>query len=135
MDISSLAAVETYDVEIINPATGVAVPGDGGDCSITVYGPGTQVFVAAKSAASTTVMERIRKRGKVNPKDQEEVAETAKFLTAITKSFNNFNYRGMPNGKDAFHALYSDISLGWITDQVNRDGGDWANFMPESPNS
>lgn len=135
MDISTLSAVETYDVSVIHPATGLPVPGDGGDCSVTVYGPGTKPFVAAKSKASAKVMERIRKRGKIDPTDEEEVAEAAKFLTAITKSFNHFGYKNMAQGEEMHRALYSDITLGWIADLVNKEAGDWANFMPASANS
>jgi hypothetical protein len=129
-DISSLAADETFDVEILNPKTGEALIGDGGKpCSVTVYGPGTKPFAAARSRASNRAVKRLRSKGsKSDTTPEEELAATASFLTDITKSFNNFGYKGMPAGAEAHRALYLDPHMGFITEQVNVGAGDWGNF-------
>jgi hypothetical protein len=53
---------------------------------------------------------------------EEQRAEQAEFLAAITVSFNGFGYppAGEATGKDLFRALYMDRSVGFITDQVQR---------------
>ena len=127
-DISTLSATETFDVEIMHPGTGEPLIGDNGKpVSVTVYGPGTKPFGTAKAAASTKSVERLRKRGKVSITAEEELASTASFLGACTVSFNNFDYKGM-EGADGFRACYADPGMGWLTEQVNREMGDWANF-------
>lgn len=129
MDISTRATVDTFDVPILDPSTGEPLIGDGGEpCSVTVFGPGSKPFATAKSAASNRNMKRIRARGKADTTPEEDIASTASFLTAITKSFNAFDYKGGEQGPDMFRACYSDTTMGWLTDQVNTGAGDWGNF-------
>lgn len=136
MDITTIAAGETFDVEIMDPRTGEPLLGeDNKPCSVTVYGPGSKPFAAARSRASNRTMKRMRQRGKIETTPEEDLAATASFLTEITKSFNNFDYKAMENGPDAFRALYSDTTLGWLTEQVNAGAGDWANFTKAASSS
>jgi hypothetical protein len=132
-DISTKAAVDTFDVPLIDPATGEALIGDGGQpCSVSVHGPGTREYAAAKSAASNRAIKRFKAKGKAETTPEEEEAAVAAFLTAITTSFNGFTYKGLPNEPATFRQLYLDRSLGWITDQVNQGAGDWGNFSKAS---
>lgn len=135
-DISTKAAAETFDVPINDPATGEPVIGEGGQaCSVTVYGPGTRQYAAAQSAANNKAIKRLRSKGKTDTTPEEDEAAKASFLSAITVSFNAFSYKGMPDERETFRALYADRSLGWITDQVNAGAGDWANFSKGSSES
>lgn len=132
-DISTKAVSETFDVIINDPKTGEPLIGaDGQPCSVTVYGPGTRQFAAAKSAANNKTMKRLRTKGKADTTPEEDEAATASFLSAITVSFNAFDYKGQSEGRDTFRALYSDRTLGFITDQVNAGAGDWGNFSKDS---
>ena len=128
MDISTLAVSESFDVEIINPGTGEPLIGDAGKpCTVTVFGPGSKPFAAARSAASNRAMKRIRAKGKIETTPEEDAAATATFLTAITQSFNGFDYKGAAD-QDAIRACYLDAGMGWLTEQVNTAAGDWGNF-------
>jgi hypothetical protein len=130
-DISTLAATEdTVDIDINNPATGDPLLGDGGKpCSVSVYGPSSKAFAAARAAQGNRNMRRARARGgRSDTTPEEDAADTATFLAAITTSFNNFNYQGKPNEPATFKALYLDRTMGWLTSQINSQAGDWANF-------
>ncbi len=128
-DISGLAAKETFDIEIMNPATGEPLLGEGGKpCTVTAYGPGTKQFAGAQSRANNRAMKRLRQKGKTDTTPEEDIAAKASFLTDITQSFNNFDYKGGEQGADMFRACYLDIAMGWLTDQVNTGAGDWGNY-------
>jgi hypothetical protein len=129
MDISTRAVVDTFDVELIDPSTGEPLLNDvGSTCSVTVYGPGSKPFAAAKSASSNRSMKRMRAKGKLDTTPEEDAAVIASFLTAITVSFNGFDYKGGEQGPDMFRACYLDTGMGWLTEQVNTGAGDWGNF-------
>lgn len=134
-DISILAAEETFDVELIDPKTGEPLIGESGPLTVTVYGPGTKIFQAAKSAANNRAMARWRRKGKADATPEEDVAAVANFLTPCTKSFNGFGYKDAQPGPEMFRALYMDPKMGWLTDQVNREMGDWGNFTKASATS
>jgi hypothetical protein len=134
-DISAAVEVsDTFDVELIDPKTGDAILGDGGKpCTITVYGPAAREFASAKARNNLRIVEQLKRRGKQEADPDEETAATASFLAACTKSFNNFGYQGMESGEAAFRAFYADRRMGFHTDRVNREMGDWANFTAGSP--
>jgi hypothetical protein len=128
-DITSIEVSDTVDIEIMNPATGEPLIGEGGKpVTVTVYGPGSKPFAAAQSAASNRNVKRLRQKGKLETTPEEDAASKASFLTTITSSFNNFTYKGLENGPDTFRALYLDLKMGWLTEQVNTGAGDWASF-------
>lgn len=155
MDISSIEVADTFDVELIHPKTGDVVRGasvpvldatgapvldekgqprtsPGPVCTVTVYGPGSAQFAAAKAKNNLRFVERLKRKGKQEADPDEELANTARFLASCTVSFNNFDYRGMPNEAAAFQACYADRKMGWLTDLVNGEMGDWANFTTGS---
>lgn len=135
MDISNRTAADTFDMEVIDPATGeVLLNDDKKPCSITLYGPGSKAFKAAQSATNAKLLERIKRKGKVASSPDEDDASRASFLTAITVSLNGFDYRGAADTV-AIRAMYLDGGLGWIADQVNATAGDWQNFTQAAPSS
>jgi hypothetical protein len=157
-DLSSIKVSDTFDVEITHPRTGspLLAPGDvvtdeatgqpaidpatnepkrgpGKPVTVTVYGPGTAVFAKAKAAERARSLAKLRRKGTSKDDTPEEEAEaTAAFLSSCTKSFNNFNYHGLPNDEQGFRACYADPKMGWFTQQVNAEMGDWANFTTSS---
>jgi hypothetical protein len=52
-------------------------------------------------------------------------------LAACTASFNGFGYREM-TGYEMFKAAYLDPGIGFISEQINKAVGDWANFTQGS---
>lgn len=135
-DISSMAAVDTIDVEIMDPRTGEPLIGEGGKpVTVTTNSPGSKAFASAQSKASNRALKRLRSKGKLETSPEEDAATKASFLTEITVSFNNFTYKGGAQGPDMFRACYLDGGMGWLTDQVNSGAGDWGNALPGSPGS
>lgn len=151
-DIAEMEVADTFEVVIEHPKTGepmlvggTEVTDDDGETtivggvpmSVTVYGPGSKAFRAARSAQSNRNMKRARQRGgKVETTDDEDAADTAAFLSSCTISLNNFGYRGLdPSNKETFRALYLDRKMGWLTDQVNKKMGDWGNFTKAAQSS
>ena len=136
-DINSIQVDDTSEVEILDPRTGEVLIGEGGKaCTVTVYGPGSKPFAAARSSANARAVKRFRAKGRngeMSP--EEEAAAKAAMLTPITLSFNNFQYDGKENGADTFRACYLDPKMGWLTEQVNDAAGDWANFTKDAPAS
>lgn len=126
-DISTLAASDTSDVQLRNPVTDDLMFNDGKPMSITVYGPGTKVFAKARSQAENRAIDRMKRKGKTDQSPEEKLENTAEFLAACTVSLNNFDYKGASDAA-AIKAMYSDRSIGWIGELVDKHMGDWANF-------
>lgn len=95
--------------------------------TITVYGPGSKQFAAAQARQNNRTMELIRKKRNVSRSAADIKADDAEFLASCTKEFGNISYDKL-EGEALFKAVYSDPTLGFITDQVNKYLGDWANF-------
>lgn len=131
LDLSTMVAVDTIDIEINDPRTGEPLVGEGGKpCSVTVDSPGSKEFAAARSVASNKAIKRLRSKGKADTTPEEDAASTADFLTRITRSFNNFTFNEAdPTSKDTFRSVYLNPGLGWLTDQVNQGAGDWGNAL------
>lgn len=143
-DISTIQVADTCDVVLTNPATGedtfklgekdVVIDGETvkrpvyGQLSVTVHSPASKPFKAAQAAQSAKMVKRIKAKGKTEETPEEIAATTASFLAAITVSLNGFDYQGQSSGVETFRALYADPKMGWLTEQVNREAGDWANF-------
>jgi len=128
-DITSIEVADTFDVEIKNPTTDEPIVVDGKPLTVTVCGPGSKQFKAAQSVQSNRNMKRLRTKGKIETTPEEDAAATASFLSACTVSFNGFDYKGMAaNDRETFRACYLDPKMGWLTEQVNKEMGDWSNF-------
>jgi len=94
---------------------------------IVLYGPGSKQFNKAQAAQQAKLMDLLRKKGKSQRSAQDAAEDQAEFLAACTKEFRNIEYDGL-KGDELYKAVYSDLSLGFIPDQVNKYLGDWANF-------
>lgn len=143
-DVSTVEVSDTFDVEILHPKTqdpmivggettedpetGAKKTTGGKPMTVTVFGPGSKVFKAAQSVQSNRAIARFKAKGKGESTPEEDAANTARFLSACTVSFNNFGYKGMEAGREMFRALYLDPKMGWLTEQVNKEMGDWSNF-------
>lgn len=135
MDISSRRSTDTFDLELIDPATGEIVRNEAGEvCSITLHGPASKAYKAAQSAASARLIDRLKRKGKTASNPEEDDAARAAFLSAVTVSLNGFKYEGAAD-EAAIRAMYLDAGLGWIAEQANAAAGDWANFTHAAPTS
>ena len=98
--------------------------------SVTVYGPGSKQFQRAQSVRNRAILEYVKKGGK-KMKDNEQRELDAEFLASCTVSFNGFVYKEL-TGIEMFRAAYMDTAIGFISEQVNKAIGDWANFTQGS---
>lgn len=129
-DISSLAVNETTTIELEDPNGEPLISSEGDPLSITVYGPGSKQFQKATSVRNRAILDYVKKGGK-KMKDGEQRELDAEFLASCTASFNGFGYKGL-TGYEMFKAAYADNSIGFISEQVNKAIGDWANFTQGS---
>lgn len=105
---------------------------DGQPVSVDLYGPGTEESVAAQSANETRMLERMAS-GNVSAKETPEakLKRNAESLADVTARFNNLAYKGL-EGRALALAIYAEPTLGFITDQVRKFQGNWANFSSRS---
>lgn len=125
-DISTLAVKETAVVDLESPDGERLLDDAGNPITITVYGPGSRQYQKAQSVRNRAILEYVRKGGK-KMKDDEQRELDADFLATCTASFNGFTYKDF-TGYEMFKAAYLDASIGFISEQVNKAIGDWANF-------
>ena len=136
-DITTLAATDTSTVELVGGDDAPLFDDKGKRLSITVYGPGSKVYQRAQARQQNQLMDKIKKRGKMDQSAEEKLAEQADFLAACTVSFNAFAYppaEGL-EGQELFRKAYADPSIGFIATQVAAHINDWANFMTSSGQS
>ena len=136
-DITKLAATETSIVELVGGDDAPLYDDKGKRLTITVYGPGTKVYQRAQQRQQNQLMDKIKKRGKMDQTAEEKLAEQADFLAACTVSFNGFSYPPADGleGQDLFRKAYVDPSIGFIATQVAAHINDWANFTKSSAES
>lgn len=99
---------------------------------VRLFGPGTKQHAAAKAAAGNRAMDRFKKKGKSDISAEDQVKETARFLVACTDAMENIEYEGL-SGEAMYEAIYSDLSLIFIPQQIDKYLGDTANFTGPSP--
>lgn len=101
--------------------------------TITLYGPGSKQYQAAKHRAeernSTRAFARMQGKPEGKQTVQDKITERAEFLAACTASFNNFGIDGLA-GHELYLAVYSDIEIGHIADDCEKLLGERANFLP-----
>jgi hypothetical protein len=133
-DITTLAATDTSTVELVGGDDSPLFDDKGKRLSITVYGPGSKVYQRAQARQQNQLMDKIKKRGKMDQSAEEKLAEQADFLAACTVSFNGFTYPPAEGieGADHFRKAYADPSIGFIAAQVAAHINDWANFTKSS---
>lgn len=124
-EITSLAAKDTFTLDLVNANDEPLADADGKRLSVTVYGPGSKAYQRANAERTQRLMKRMQRKGKLEMSAEEQTRENASFLASCTVSFNGWAYKG---DAQAFEAAYADPSIGFIADQVSKAIGDWANF-------
>lgn len=134
-DITRKRVAETAKIDLTDGEGSPLLDDDGNRLSVTLCGPGSKTWQQADAERSR----RRASRAEKNPrKISSSIAENARedeidFLIAITVSFNGWTYPGeYPSQRDMFRAAYSDDGIGYIRDQVSKEGHDWAAFQGNS---
>lgn len=128
MDIKKFAVEETGVVELVGASDEPLIGDDGQRMTITVFGPGSKTFARAQAAQGNRMLDRLKRKGKADLSAEERAKEQAEHLAALTKEFSsNIEYDGL-SGEALHKAVYSDVSIGFIAEQVAKHLGDWANF-------
>lgn len=106
--------------------------------NVTVHGPGSKVYTNAQQAKSDKVLAKVMKGKEARLTTDEANASQIEFLTTITESIDvayvTDDGREL-DGKEKIRAIYSDPSIGFIVDQVNKKVSDWGNFKRQSATS
>ena len=131
MDIRKHAVAETGRLHLQDAAGAELFDDQGRPVVAVIYGPGSKQYARANAKRSNRAMERMRKKGKVEQTAEELAAENADFLADITADLENLSYDGL-EGRAKHLAVYKDLSIGFIADQVAKYGNDWANFSKPS---
>lgn len=128
-EITSIAAKDQYTVMLVNANDKPLLNKAGDQLSVTVFGPGSKAYATATAERTQCMIDRMAQKRKSKLTAEEQIKETAEFLAAITIGFNGWVYKG---GADAASILaaYKDSEIGFITEQVQKASGDWANFSP-----
>lgn len=130
-DITKKRVAETAKIELTDGDGAPLLDDDGNRLSVTLWGPGSKTWQQADA-------ERNRRQAVRAEKNPRKIASTIAdhrrddgidFLVAITVSFNGWSYPGeYPSPRDMFKAAYSDDSIGFIRDQIDKEGNDWSAF-------
>ena len=138
MDIRKFAVEETSVITLNDAADAPMVGEDGKPMTVTLYGPGSKHYARAQAAQTNRMIDKLKRKGKSDETDEQKRREQAEFLAACTKEFSpNIEY---PNGDgksltgEALHkAVYAELSIGFIAEQVGKHLGEWSNFKTGSP--
>ena len=77
------------------------------------------------------MIEKLKRKGKTEQTAEQRAAESAEFLSDCTESWENMEYDQL-TGDALSQAVYSDITIGFIADQVAKHISDWSNFTRPS---
>lgn len=99
--------------------------------AVNLYGPGSKQYSKAQAAQQNRMIDKLKRKGKTEQTAEQKASETADFLADCTASFENVEYDGLA-GEALFKAVYADITIGFIADQVAKHIGDWSNFTKAS---
>jgi len=99
---------------------------------VNLYGPGSKQYGKAKAAQNSRMIEKLRRKGKIDQTAEQNTTETAEFLAACTAGWENLEYGDITEASAISIAVYSDESIGFIADQVAKELNDWSNFTRPS---
>jgi len=99
--------------------------------TVNLYGPGSKQYARAQASQNNRILDKLKRKGKSDQTAEQRAAESAEFLSDCTESFENLQYDTLSDRALAM-AVYSDVSIGFIADQVAKHIGDWSNFTKPS---
>lgn len=134
-DITRKRVSETADIELTDGDGAAMFDDDGTRLTVTICGPGSKTWQQADAERNRRQASLVEK----NPKKwgsafaDKRRDEEIEFLVAITVSFNGWTYPHpdggvWPTNRDMYRAAYADNSIGYIRDQLLKEGNDWEAF-------
>jgi len=124
-------AVEATGQLHLRDANDELMHADGKPMVVNLYGPGSKQYAKAQAAQQNRMIDKLKRKGKTEQSAESKAAEAAEFLSDCTASFENVDYDGLTGGELA-KVIYSDVTIGFIADQVAKHLGDWSNFTKPS---
>ncbi len=100
--------------------------------AVNLYGPGSKEHARARSAQSNRMVDKLKRKGKMEQTAEQSAAETAEFLSGCTASWENVEYGKITETNAVSMAVYSDEAIGFIADQVSKELNEWSNFTKPS---
>lgn len=102
--------------------------------AVNLYGPGSKQYARAQTIQQNHMIDKLKRKGKADQTTEQKSEELVEFLTGCTASFENLEYDDL-QGEALAMAVYSDLSIGFIAEQVGKHLGDWSNFSTPSTKS
>jgi hypothetical protein len=104
--------------------------------AVNLYGPGSKQYAKANAVNQNRMVEKLRRKGKVDESADEKAQQAAEYLALCTHSWENMEYgdSGL-QGEALSKAVYADASIGFIGDQVAAHIKEWGNFLKVSTTS
>lgn len=133
LNIRSRAVQTTLTFPLLDADDTPLLNEDGTPCTATIHGPGSKRYAAALAARQARLMAKVSKGKAPTFTADEQLRYQAEFLAAITEDIG-LAYDDL-QGQDKLLAIYGDLELGYIADQVAKKAGDWANFSKGSAKS
>ncbi len=135
-DITRKRAAETAAIELTDGDGAPLFDDAGNRLSVTLCGPGSKTWQQADAERSRKMSVRAEKnpRKMASAMAEHRKDDDIEFLVAITVSFNGWTYPGeFSSQREMFKAAYSDDTIGFIRDQLSKEGNDWSAFSQTAP--
>lgn len=98
--------------------------------TIDLYGVGSKQYQEAERRRQDAFASKLRRYKNKNIPSEELEEIRIDFLVGCVAGSENFNLDGL-EGEELYRTVFTDRTLVFITDQVERFIGDQANFMPK----
>lgn len=131
MDIRTKAVNSTGRLHLRDANDELLYTPEGAEVAVNLFSPGSKQYAKAQARQQNSLMDKIKRKGKMDQSDEQKRAENAEFLTDITESFEHLEYDEL-TGRALATAVYSDVTIGFIADQVTAFVSDWSNFTKVS---
>ena len=127
MDIRKYAVEPTSKLHLRDANDELMYTDEGKPVAVNLYGPGSKQYARAQAAQNNRLLDKLKRKGKSDQTAEQRAAESSEFLADCTESFENLEYDNLA-GRELFMAVYADVSIGFVADQVAKYISDWSNF-------
>lgn len=138
LSLKTLAAADTAVLELRLGDDSPMLQPNGKPVTVTVYGPGSRPYAAAKSAQQNRLVAKLQRGKGMTESPEEKARNEAEFLAAVTASDEGLDIEGLTDGlkgAEKYRAVYACTAIAFINEQVAKFCADWANFSKGSATS
>lgn len=133
-ELTTLATKDNFELQLRHPVTEELLFADKDEQEPVIVGLFSPSSKEHRNAVNALQNKRMRKgfreKDKINIEELRQ--DGINFLVACSDYTKNLSYDGKPvKTADDFRAMYSDVSINWIREQVDAALGDVGNFMKE----